>query len=85
MRAIRLVSLVAAVGLAASVAQAQTKWDMPTAYPVANFHSVNAQKFADAVKGRASFPVSAADAIHGAAVFEAIMRSAASGQPVAVA
>lgn len=29
---------------------AQTKWDMPMAYPVTNFHSVNAQKFADAVK-----------------------------------
>ena len=31
-------------------AQAQTKWDMPMAYPATNFHTINAQKFADAVK-----------------------------------
>jgi TRAP-type C4-dicarboxylate transport system substrate-binding protein len=31
---------------------AQTKWDMPMAYPVSNFHSVNGQKFADTVKQR---------------------------------
>jgi TRAP-type transport system periplasmic protein len=31
-------------------AAAQTKWDLPTAYPVGNFHSLNIQKFADAVK-----------------------------------
>ncbi len=41
-------------GLAACVsaagAAAQTKWDLPTAYPVGNFHSANIQKFADAVK-----------------------------------
>jgi TRAP-type C4-dicarboxylate transport system substrate-binding protein len=30
--------------------QAQTKWDMPMAYPATNFHTINAQKFADAVK-----------------------------------
>ena len=28
-------------------AQAQTKWDLPAAYPAANFHSVNLQQFAD--------------------------------------
>ena len=30
-------------------AQAQTKWDLPAAYPAANFHSVNLQQFADDV------------------------------------
>jgi TRAP-type C4-dicarboxylate transport system substrate-binding protein len=49
-----LMSLTAALGVAAAAfaapASAQTKWDMPMAYPATNFHSVNAQKFADAVK-----------------------------------
>src|SRR3989304_5473557 len=45
------VGLLAAVLMAGSVC-AQTKWDMPMAYPVSNFHSVNGQKFADAVKQR---------------------------------
>jgi TRAP-type transport system periplasmic protein len=31
-------------------AAAQTKWDLPTGYPVGNFHTVTLQKFADAVK-----------------------------------
>lgn len=36
--------------LAASVAvNAQTKWDLPAAYPATNFHSVNLQQFADDV------------------------------------
>jgi TRAP-type C4-dicarboxylate transport system substrate-binding protein len=36
--------------LAASVAaSAQTKWDLPAAYPATNFHSVNLQQFADDV------------------------------------
>ncbi|MBL8380162.1 MAG: TRAP transporter substrate-binding protein [Burkholderiales bacterium] len=30
-------------------AQAQTKWDLPAAYPATNFHSVNLQQFADEV------------------------------------
>jgi len=30
-------------------AQAQTKWDLPAAYPATNFHSVNLQQFADDV------------------------------------
>jgi TRAP-type C4-dicarboxylate transport system substrate-binding protein len=38
------------VGLMAGAATAQTKWDLPTAYPVGNFHTVNMQKMADAVK-----------------------------------
>lgn len=36
----------------ASTAMAQTKWDLPAAYPATNFHTVNMQKFADAVKER---------------------------------
>lgn len=37
-------------GLAlASGASAQTKWDMPTPYPVTNFHTENIQKFASEV------------------------------------
>jgi TRAP-type C4-dicarboxylate transport system substrate-binding protein len=43
-------SLLAAAALAAaSVAQAQVKWDLPAAYPATNFHSVNLQQFADDV------------------------------------
>ena len=37
-------------GLMAGAASAQTKWDLPTAYPVGNFHTVNMQKMVDAVK-----------------------------------
>ena len=33
----------------ATAAQAQTTWDMPTPYPVANFHTENIQQFADEV------------------------------------
>ena len=32
--------------LLATVAQAQTKWDLPAAYPATNFHSVNLAEFA---------------------------------------
>ena len=35
----------AALALAASGAAAQTKWDMPTGYPAANFHTENIQQF----------------------------------------
>jgi len=41
-----------AVILLGGSAWAQTKWDMPMAYPVNNFHSLNGQKFAEAVKQR---------------------------------
>ena len=42
--------LAAAAALALSFnAQAQTKWDLPAAYPATNFHSVNLQQFADDV------------------------------------
>jgi TRAP-type C4-dicarboxylate transport system substrate-binding protein len=36
--------------LASSIACAQTKWDMATALPMGNFHTVNQQKFAAGVK-----------------------------------
>jgi TRAP-type C4-dicarboxylate transport system substrate-binding protein len=36
------------LGLSAA-AQAQTKWDMPTAYPSNNFHTENVQQFAEEV------------------------------------
>jgi TRAP-type transport system periplasmic protein len=40
--------LVALAALAATTfAQAQTKWDLPAAYPATNFHSVNLQDFAN--------------------------------------
>ena len=44
----RLCTLVAAVGFgfAALSASAQTKWDMPTGYPAANFHTENINQFA---------------------------------------
>ena len=35
--------------LAWGTVQAQTKWDLPAAYPATNFHSVNLQQFADDV------------------------------------
>ncbi|MBM3569860.1 MAG: TRAP transporter substrate-binding protein [Alphaproteobacteria bacterium] len=48
----RMLSLAALAAVLAVGAQAQTKWDMALAYPVGNYHTVNAQKFADAVKAR---------------------------------
>ena len=43
----RLIAVAAALAIAAALpAAAQTKWDMPTAYPVANFHTENIQQFA---------------------------------------
>jgi TRAP-type C4-dicarboxylate transport system substrate-binding protein len=48
MHALRSI-LVAATACAALSVQAQTKWDLPAAYPATNFHSVNLQAFADDV------------------------------------
>ena len=50
----RLSSLVASLGAAtalsiAGAAAAQTKWDLPAAYPANNFHTENLQQFADDV------------------------------------
>ena len=41
----QMLGAVAALAIAAS-AQAQTKWDLPAAYPATNFHSVNLAEFA---------------------------------------
>ena len=50
MRFVRtLVSIAALAGLA-GVAFAQTKWDLPTAYPANNFHTENLQQFATDVE-----------------------------------
>ncbi len=46
----RLTAFVAAIGLAAALpALAQTKWDLPSAYPATNFHTENLQQFANDV------------------------------------
>jgi len=48
----RPLAAAAALALAASVAlpvAAQTKWDLPTAYPASNFHTENLQQFANDV------------------------------------
>jgi TRAP-type transport system periplasmic protein len=64
-----------------SPAQAQTKWDLPAAYPAANFHSVNLQAFADdvdkATAGKLKITVHA-----GASLFKApeIKRAVQGGQ-----
>jgi TRAP-type transport system periplasmic protein len=41
--------LAAAAAFAALSAAAQTKWDLPAAYPATNFHTVNLTQFADDV------------------------------------
>jgi predicted dehydrogenase len=53
-------------------------------YPAIDLERAELEAFADAISGLAPFPVAAEQAIHGAAVFEAIVRSFTSGQPVAV-
>lgn len=43
-------SLLAAAACTVTLsAQAQTKWDLPAAYPATNFHTINLQQFADDV------------------------------------
>jgi len=39
----------AALAFGAAAASAQTKWDLPAAYPATNFHTVTLQQFADDV------------------------------------
>ena len=39
-------ALAAAAALTCAIASAQTKWDMPTPYPAANFHTENITQFA---------------------------------------
>src|SRR5215831_325938 len=42
----RIRGLIAAIGVGAALcANAQTKWDMPTAYPATNFHTENIMQF----------------------------------------
>ena len=48
MKTVRSLAL-AAASLVAASAMAQTKWDLPAAYPATNFHTVNLQAFADDV------------------------------------
>jgi TRAP-type transport system periplasmic protein len=43
------VGAAAALAVLSTVAQAQTKWDLPAAYPANNFHTENLQQFADDV------------------------------------
>ncbi len=45
-----LATAAAVVALWAGLAGAQTKWDMPTAYPATNFHTENADQFAKDVE-----------------------------------
>jgi len=48
---LRILATAAAVtALSAGFADAQTKWDMPTAYPATNFHTENADQFAKDVE-----------------------------------
>jgi len=46
---LRITTAITALFAAASV-QAQTKWDLPTAYPATNFHTENIQEFANEVE-----------------------------------
>ncbi len=72
---------VGTLALATTGAMAQTKWDLPAAYPATNFHTVNMQKFADAVKagsgGKLEITIHA-----GASLFKApeIKRAVQTGQ-----
>lgn len=78
----RLQALAAALAVAAAgSAAAQTKWDMPTPYPPANFHTVNINQFAadvdKATAGKLKITVHP-----GASLFKAteIKRAVQSGQ-----
>src|SRR5438094_3684267 len=46
MRFIRSLISIAALAVVATAATAQTKWDLPTAYPPSNFHTENIMQFA---------------------------------------
>ena len=49
-------------------------------YPQTSSERAEIEGFADAIEGRAPFVCPLDDAVHGVAVFEAIVRSAQSGQ-----
>jgi predicted dehydrogenase len=53
-------------------------------YPSVDIERVELEAFADAVRGKSRYPVSAAEAIHGVAVLESIAASAESNTPIAV-
>ena len=77
----RRFALAAAATLLALPAMAQTKWDLPAAYPATNYHSVNLQKFADAVKASSGGKLEIV--VHpGASLFKApeIKRAVQTGQ-----
>jgi TRAP-type C4-dicarboxylate transport system substrate-binding protein len=73
--------IAAMLGAAAGVAHAQTKWDLPTAYPATNFHTENIQQFANDV-GKASGGKLAVTVHPGASLFKApeIKRAVQGGQ-----
>ncbi len=45
----RLPLIFAVAAVLTGTAHAQTKWDLPAAYPATNFHTVNLQQLADDV------------------------------------
>jgi TRAP-type C4-dicarboxylate transport system substrate-binding protein len=49
-KVLSMLTLAAGVALSAGTAAAQTKWDLPSAYPPANFHTENLAQFAADVK-----------------------------------
>jgi TRAP-type C4-dicarboxylate transport system substrate-binding protein len=76
-----LVGAGAVVALTAGSAVAQTKWDLPTAYPATNFHTENIAEFAKAVETATSGKLKIQ--IHaGASLFKApeIKRAVQGGQ-----
>ncbi len=76
-----LAGLVLGLALAASPAQAQTKWNLPAAYPADNYHSENLVQFAKDVEAATGGKL--AITVHpGAALFKApeIKRAVITGQ-----
>jgi TRAP-type C4-dicarboxylate transport system substrate-binding protein len=77
----QLIALACFAGVLASTAQAQTKWDLPAAYPASNFHTENLSQFAadvdKATGGKLKITVHA-----GASLFKApeIKRAVQGGQ-----
>jgi TRAP-type C4-dicarboxylate transport system substrate-binding protein len=76
-----LIGAAAALALAAAPALAQTKWDLPTAYPATNFHTENIAQFAADV-AKASGGKLAITVHPGASLFKApeIKRAVQAGQ-----
>jgi predicted dehydrogenase len=56
-----------------------------TIFPAVDITCAELEAFADAIAGRRLYPLSAAEAVHGVAVLEAIVQSARSDQRVEVA